>query len=105
MPFVIRPYRRFPVVCPAAYEHWFQEGQGIVWNVSPSGWRLSGNLPLAVGAVCSLTVTLPANKQVSVAAGIVRWISGQDYGIETLVMDGKAEARLGKYIQERMKEL
>ena len=48
---------------------------------------------------------LPTIKRVSVVAGIVRWVRGQDYGIETLVMDGKAEARLGTYIQERMKEV
>jgi len=48
---------------------------------------------------------LPTNKPISVAAGIVRWVRGEDYGIETLVMDGKAHARLGKYIQELTKHL
>ena len=105
MPFVIRPYRRFPVNIPVTYENWFRDGEGIVWNLSPTGWRLSGSLPLQRGDVCSLNVILPTNKRVSVVAGIVRWVRGQDYGIETLVMDGKAEARLGTYIQERMKEV
>jgi PilZ domain len=105
MPFVLRPYHRFPVVCPVIYEHWFREGEGIVWNLSPTGWRLSGNLPLERGDVCSLKMTLPTHKQVSVAAGIVRWVRGEEFGLETLVMDGKAQARLGKYIKERMKEL
>lgn len=104
MPFVLRPYRRFPVLCPVTYEHWFREGEGIIWSLSPMGWRLSGNLPLERGDVCSLNVMLPTKKQVSVAAGIVRWVQGQDYGLETLVMDGTAQARLGRYIRERMKE-
>jgi len=105
MAFILRPYRRFPVVCPVTYEHWFREGDGIVWNLSPTGWRLSGDLPLKIGAVCSLSVTLPTKKQVSVAAGIVRWAQGQDYGIETLVLDEKAHASLSKYIQGRTKAL
>ncbi len=105
MPFVLRPYHRFPVNLPVTYEAGFQDGRGTVWNVSHQGWRLSGDLPLQRGDVCSLNVILPTNKRVSVAAGIVRWARGQDYGIETLVMDRKAEARLGTYIQERMKEL
>lgn len=105
MPFILRPDRRFPVVCPVIYEHWFQEGEGIVWNLSSTGWRLSGNLPLRPGDVCSLNMTLPTNKQISVAAGIVRWVKNDEYGIETLVMDENAQARLGKYIQGRMKEL
>lgn len=105
MPFVLRPYRRFPVVFPVTYEHGLREGEGIVWNISPTGWRLSGTLPLQLGDVCSLNVMLSTDKHVSVAAGIVRWVQGQDYGLETLVMDGKAQAHLGKYIRQCMKEL
>lgn len=104
MPFVIRPYHRVPVVCPVIYEHWFRESEGTVWNLSPMGWRVSGALPLERGDVCTLNVMLPTNKQVSVAAGIVRWVRGQDYGIETLVIDEEAQAHLNGYIQERMKE-
>jgi len=69
------------------------------------GWRLSGNLPLRRGDVCSLKMILPTNKQISVSAGIVRWVRGDEFGLETLVMDGKAQARIGKYIRERIKEL
>lgn len=105
MPFILRPYRRFPVVCPVTYEHWFREGEGIIWNLSPMGWRLSGNLSLEPGDVCSLHMTLPTNTRISVAAGIVRWVRGEEFGLETLVMDGTAQARLGTYIQERMKAL
>jgi hypothetical protein len=51
MPFILRPSRRFSVVCTVAYAHWFREGEGMVWNCSPMGWRLSGNLPLERGDV------------------------------------------------------
>lgn len=105
MPFVLRPYRRFHVDLPVTYEAGFQGGRGKVWNVSRQGWRVSGDLPLQRGDVCSLSVKLPMNKQISVSAGIVRWVSGQDFGLETLVMDGKVQARLGKYLQESMKSL
>jgi hypothetical protein len=104
MPFVLRPHRRLPVVCPVTYEHWFREGEGIVWNLSPTGWRLSGNLPLQRGAVCSLRMTLPTNEAIAVAAGIVRWVRGEEFGLETLVMDEEAQAHLRRYIQDRMKE-
>ncbi len=49
MAFVLRPYRRLPAVIPATYEHWLGEGEGIVWNLSSSGWRLSGDRSLALG--------------------------------------------------------
>ena len=105
MPFVLRPYRRFPIVSPVTYEHWWREGQGIVWNLSPAGWRLSGNLPLEPGDICSLTVMLPTNTPVSVSAAIVRWVRGEEFGLETLVMNGKGQAQLGKYVRECMKTL
>ena len=53
--------------------------------------------------ICSFKVTLPS-LQVSVA-GQVRWVCGQGFGLETLVMDGQAQAHRGKYVQERIKEL
>lgn len=103
MAFVLRPNRRFPVVISATYEHWLREGEGIVWNLSSTGWRLSGDLPLALGDICSLAVMLPTNKSILVAAGAVRWVRGEEFGIETLMMDGNAQAQLGKYIRQRMR--
>jgi hypothetical protein len=105
MPFAIRPYRRFPVVSPVTYERGFRKSRGTVWNVSSTGWRMSGTLPLQCGDVCSLKVRLPTKKLVSVAAGKVRWVRGEDFGIETLLMDAKAQAHLGDYLRERTKDL
>lgn len=102
MAFVVRPYRRFPIDLPVTYEAGFQDGRGAVWNVSQHGWRMSGNLRLERGDVCSFKVILPTRKHVSVAAGIVRWVRGQDYGIETLVIDERSQARLKEYIQARV---
>jgi len=102
MAFVLRPYRRFPVVIPATYENWSQEGQGMIWNLSSAGWRLSGDLPLAIGDICSLSMTLPTNKRIAVLAGVVRWVRGEEFGIETLAMNKTAHARLSVYIQERI---
>jgi hypothetical protein len=105
MAFTVRPYRRLPVASPVTYENGWQEGQGIVWNCSHTGWRLSGDLPLALGDICSFTVRLPQHPPIAVLAGVVRWVRGEDVGIETLAMEGKSQAHLGKYIRERMKEL
>ena len=105
MPFVLRPYRRIQVVSPVTYEHWWRAGEGIVWNFSPTGWRLSGNLPLEPGDICSMTVMLSTNKHISVSAGIVRWVRGEDFGFEILVINGKAQAQLGQYIRARMMAL
>ena len=87
MPFTIRQFRRLPVFCSVIYHRGHDEGYGTVWNLSISGCRFSGDLPLNIGDVCSLTVSLPTQQRVLVAAGTVRWVRGEEYGVESLVVD------------------
>ena len=84
MPFSMRPYRRFSVCCPVNYHVGLCEGHGMVWNLSVNGGRLSGDAPLRLGQTCPLTVNLPNQPSLFVAAGVVRWVRGQEYGLETL---------------------
>ena len=98
MPFSIRPFRRFPVCCPVTYQCGLSEGQGTVWNFSVNGWKLSGDVPLQVGQMYSLTVNLPNQESIVVAAAIVRWARGQEYGLETLAIDKEIHSRLEKVI-------
>jgi hypothetical protein len=49
-------------------------------------------------------VTLPTQTQVYVAAGIIRWVRGEDYGLETLVMDDESRMDLYGYLSERIAE-
>jgi hypothetical protein len=44
-----------------------------MWNVSLNGCRLSCDLPLRIGQTIPLTVTLPNQHSIFVAAAIVRW--------------------------------
>ena len=102
MPFAIRPYHRFPVCCPVTYQTGLFESCGTVWNLSLTGWRLSGDLPLRIGEVCSLTVILPPYQPIYVAAGIVRWARGEDFGVETFVIDEDSEKDLEEYLCQRL---
>jgi len=104
MSFTIRPSRRFPVCCPVTYQCGLFEGHGTVWNLSLTGWRFSGNLPLRIGEVCSLTVNLSIQPRIYVAAGIVRWVRGEEYGVETLVIDDKSRADMEQYVLQRVQD-
>ena len=104
MSFLIRPSRRFPVCCPVAYQCGDFEGHGTVWNLSLTGWRFSGNLPLRIGEVCSLTVNLSTQPRLNVPAGIVRWVRGEEYGVETLVMDDESREDMEQYICQRVED-
>ena len=102
MPFSIRSFRRFPICCPVTYQCGLFEGHGNVWNCSRTGWRISGNLPLRLGEVCSLTVTLPPYQLVYVAAAIVRRVRGEEYGVETLVLDNESCDDLEEYLDQQI---
>lgn len=71
-------------------------------NVSSLGWRVSGSLLLERGDVCRLNVKL-STTWISVAAEKVRWVNGEEFGVETLVINEASEAFLNKYILERVK--
>ncbi len=90
MPFSIRPSRRFPLCCPVTYHCGDFEGHGTLWNLSLTGWCFSGNLPLRIQDVCSLTVNLPTEPPIYVIAASVHWVQrGEEYGVETLVIDDR----------------
>ncbi len=77
---------------------------GTVWNLSCTGWRFSGNLPLRIGEVCSLTVNLPSHQPIYVAAGMVRCVRGEEFGVETLVTDDESREELEDYLWQRLEE-
>jgi len=63
-----------------------------------NGWRLSGNVPLLIGQTCPLTVNLPNQPSLIVATAIVRWGRGQEYGLETLVIEKPTHRQLEQIV-------
>jgi hypothetical protein len=104
MPFTLRLYQRFPVHCFVTYDAGLFQGQGTVLNFSLLGWKLSGNVPLRVGQTCSLTVNLTNEESIYVAAAIVRWVQGQEYGLETLTIERQTHSRVEEVIKRFMQE-
>jgi hypothetical protein len=72
MAFTLPSYRRFPVQCSVTYNADPFQGRGTVWNLSMTGWRLSGDLPLRPGEALSLIVTLPNGQRINVPEAVVR---------------------------------
>lgn len=101
MPFTVRPYRRV-ACCSLVYHVGDFEGHGTVSNLSRTGWRFSGNLPLLEGELCSLTVTLPNDKQVYVLTAQVCWVRGEEYGAHTISTAERSREVLEHYINEEL---
>ena len=94
MPFSIRLFRRFPIYCSVSYNAGPFQGQGTVWNLSCTGWRLFGDLPMRPGKALSLTVTLPNEQRIEVPEVVVRWSRGQEFAVENLDIETQTHARL-----------
>jgi hypothetical protein len=99
MPFSIRPYRRFPVQCAVTYNTGPFQGQGTMWNLSCTGWRLSGDLPMRLGETLLLTVTLPNEQHILIPEAVVRWSRGQEFAVENLAIKPHTHARLQHYVK------
>ena len=104
MPFSIRPYRRFPLQCSVTYNAGPFHGHGTIWNLSCTGWRLSGDLPMQPGETLSLTVTLPNEQRIEVLEAVVRWSRGQEFAVENLAITPHTRARLQHYLNRLVQE-
>ena len=98
MSFSIRPFHRFPVQCPVTYNAGPFHGQGTIWNLSCTGWRLSGDLPIRPGGRLSLTVTLPNEQRIEVPEAVVGWSRGQEFAVETVMVEEYTHAWLQHYV-------
>jgi hypothetical protein len=104
MPFSIRPFRRFPVHCAVTYHAGPFHGQATVWNLSCTGWRLSGDLPMRPGEPLPLTVTLPNKQHILILKAVVRWSRGQEFVVETVTIERHAHARLQHYVKRQVQK-
>jgi len=54
--------------------------------------------------VCSLTVNLSIDQAIYVGTGIVRWVRGEECGVETLVIDDESREDLEESLCQRLAE-
>jgi len=54
--------------------------------------------------VCSLTVNLSIDQAIYVVAGVVRWVRGEEYGVETIVIDDDSQEDLDEYLLQQESE-
>ncbi len=104
MPFSIRPYRRFPVQCAVTYNAGPFQGQGTIWNLSYTGWRLPGDLPMRPEETRSLTGMLRNEQWIQIPEAVVRWSRGQEFAVENLAIKPHTGARLQHHVKRLVQE-
>ena len=56
------------------------------------------------GEPLSLTVTLPNEQQIKFPEAVVRWSRGQEFAVETVVIEPHIQARLAHYVKRLVLE-
>jgi hypothetical protein len=101
--YAVRKKLRAPVRFQFCY---FVDGtlaNGVVWDLSETGWRATGDHPVAVGTETTVYITLCKGKQthnILIDAAVVRWSGGRDAGWEITKMDEASRARLMDFVEQ-----
>ena len=104
MVFSIHPYCRVSVHFSATYNAGPFQGQGLVWNLSCTGWRLSGDLPMRPDDALSLTVTLPNEQRITNPESVVRWSTELKCAVENMVIERHTEGRFQQDVRRWAQE-
>jgi PilZ domain len=100
--YAVRKKLRTPVHCQFCY---FCDGtlaNGIVWDLSETGWRATGERRVPVGTETTVYLTLREGKKshnILIDSAVVRWAKGRDAGWEITRMDEPTRARLIDFVE------
>jgi hypothetical protein len=101
--YAVRTALRTPVQCQVSC---FADGaviNGIVWDLSTTGWRATMDRPVPLGLEKSVFMTLRNGKDchpIFLDAAIVRWTTGCDAGWEIMGIDELTQTRLTDFLEQ-----
>jgi hypothetical protein len=82
-PFTVRKEQRFRQSVPVQYRGDVVNGEGLVYDLSLSGGRIVGNVPVSVGQALVLRLSLPgAAEPFQFDQVTVQWVTGLEFGVD-----------------------
>lgn len=76
------------------------DGQGQLVNLSPGGCRIKGDQSLKDSAYLRLMLYAPNDPvPIKIELAIIRWVSGDEYGIEFIRVHADHQARLRQLLK------
>lgn len=74
-------------------------GKGTALNLSQKGWRVQGDAAVRRGQWLAFRLHVGGGQPpIEIPRAIVRWVQGQEFGVEWLVIDPQAEQHLDQVI-------
>lgn len=104
--FVMRKNQRFRASVPVLYRGKGFVGEGMVKDLSLSGWQIRGNEPVTVGIPLALRVFLPGEPEpLKIDQAIVQWVKGLEFGVEfdppSRMVLGRIEQIVAAFVQKQ----
>jgi hypothetical protein len=99
----IRKHSRFPVRWPVMYgcEEFISEG--TILDVTESGWRVAGAMPVHPGMQVTLHLW-PQDKpgRIRVEQATVLWVKGCEFALDVAVLDPEDAAWIADFLDQRL---
>ena len=81
-PLTVRKEERFRESVPVQYQGEGITGEGFIYDLSLSGGRIVGNVPVVAGLSLVLRCSLPGEAEPFTFEGVtVRWVRGVEFGV------------------------
>ncbi len=76
-----------------------EEGEGLIFNLSPGGCMIGSEAGVKVGDAMSLIILLPGETSpTAVDLALVRWGTGRHFGVEFVSMGTAEQDRLRRFL-------
>ena len=94
---------RISIEYPVCFSDGWLRGRGVILDLSVSGCRVYSDSAVKKGHMLGMLieVPLPAVHPLQITRSVVRWIKGQEFGIEFIVMELYDRHRLDELVQCR----
>lgn len=103
--FAVRKNQRFKELVPVLYRGKGVAGEGMVKDLSLSGWQITGNEPVSVGMLLVLRVFLPGESEpLKIDRATVQWVKGLEFGVEFETPQPNVANRITKVISTLVKK-
>lgn len=97
----IRKHTRFTVQFQSSFSSGQRlEGEGTVLNLSLGGCKVKSDTRVPLGAGVRVRIMMSDEEQpLEIKQAAVRWVRGQEFGLEFTFIEAKEELRLRLFVQ------
>lgn len=96
-------YRRIVAHYPSCYLTSHSLRHTVVRDISLNGLRIQGPANLSRHTMVMVRIWLPDQQDsIDIDQAVVRWVRGQEFGVQFVALSNEADFRLATHIEQRL---